>query len=174
MCETVFDSTHRYVFLSLSVNANVCVLICSCVCVQLVCVRLNLSRRIFFSFYSVRELIQNNHFQFDSRNWIQTIGTAVLTKIARTYATFTLEYLEKNLYEEKYGNNIKTDFISLWGPSYTIMNSSSTINTNPFLLSIRISPSSGLGHTSVGCVGRYTDLVGCVLVLLAVGRGCLT
>ena len=27
------------------------------------------------------------------------------------------------------------------------------------------------GYTSVGRVGRYTDLVGCVLVLLAIGRG---
>ena len=29
---------------------------------------------------------------------------------------------------------------------------------------------AGLGHTSVGCVSRYMELVGCVLVPVAVGR----
>ena len=48
-----------------------------------------------------------------------------------------------------------------------IMNSSSFINTNPILLSQRVSLSPGLGHTS----GRSVDLVGC---FLAVGRGRLT
>ena len=37
-----------------------------------------------------------------------------------------------------------------------------------------LSSSAGLGHTSVGCVGRYTDLVRCVLVPLAVSQGHLT
>ena len=69
----------------------------------------------------------------------------------------------------------------LW-PTYTIMNSSSFINTNPILLSLRLSPSrvehihyslggAGLGHTLVGHVGWYIDLVGCVLVTVAVGWG---
>ena len=31
-----------------------------------------------------------------------------------------------------------------------------------------------MGHTSVGRVGQYIDLVVCVLVLVAVGRGRLT
>ena len=35
----------------------------------------------------------------------------------------------------------------------------------------RLTPSAGLGHTLVGYVGRYMDLVGCVLALLAVGQG---
>ena len=33
---------------------------------------------------------------------------------------------------------------------------------------------AGLGHPLVGCVGRYTDLVGCVLGPVAVSRGRLT
>ena len=45
------------------------------------------------------------------------------------------------------------------------MDFSPFINTNPILFSLRFSPSSGLEHTSVGFVGRYTDLVGCVLVV---------
>ena len=30
---------------------------------------------------------------------------------------------------------------------------------------------AGLGHTSIDCVGQYTDLIGCVLVPVAVCRG---
>ena len=48
------------------------------------------------------------------------------------------------------------------------MNSSSFINTNPILLSLRLSSGAGLGHTSVCCVAR------CLLVKLAVGQGCPT
>ena len=39
------------------------------------------------------------------------------TKMALTYVTVTLAYLEENLYEiigEKYGNNIKEEFTKLW------------------------------------------------------------
>ena len=32
----------------------------------------------------------------------------------------------------------------------------------------------GLGNTSASCVHGYRDQVGCVLILMAVGRGCLT
>ena len=68
--------------------------------------------------------------------------------------------------------------------TYTIMNSSSFIITNPILFSLRLPPSrvehmhyslggAGLGHISVGRVVRYADLVGCVLVPVAVSRGAL-
>ena len=36
---------------------------------------------------------------------------------------------------------------------------------------LRLPPRAGMGLTSVGHVSRYTDLIGCVLALLAVGRG---
>ena len=63
------------------------------------------------------EIIHNNNsFQFNI-NYIQTLGTAMGTKMAPTYSTLTLAYLEKNLYEiigKKYGNNIKEDFTKSW------------------------------------------------------------
>ena len=55
----------------------------------------------------------NNTFQFNNINYIQTLGTAMETKMAPTYATLTLTYLEENLYEiigKKYGNDIKKEF----------------------------------------------------------------
>ena len=42
---------------------------------------------------------------------------------------------------------------------------------NPILLSQRLPPCARLGHTPFSCVGRYTDLVGCFLVPVAVGQG---
>ena len=56
------------------------------------------------------------------------------------------------------------------------------MNTNPILFPLRLPPSriehmhyslggAGLGHTSVSRVNRYMDLVGCVLVPVAVGQG---
>ena len=57
-----------------------------------------------------RELIlNNNYFQFNNINYIQTLETAIGTKMAPTYTTLILAYLEENLYEiigQKY-NNIK-------------------------------------------------------------------
>ena len=38
-------------------------------------------------------------FQFNNVNYIQTLGTAMKTKMTPTYATLTVAYLEKNLYE---------------------------------------------------------------------------
>ena len=69
-----------------------------------------------------------------------------------------------------------------WLPTYTIMNSSSFINTNNILLTLRLPPSrvehmhyslggAWLGHALVSRIGRYMDLVRCVLALLAAGRG---
>ena len=44
-------------------------------------------------------ILNNNSFQFDNINYIQTLGRAMGTRIVPTYATLTLAYLEKNLYE---------------------------------------------------------------------------
>ena len=55
-------------------------------------------------------VLNNNSFQFNKKNYIQTHGTAMGNKIAPTYATLTLIYLEDNLYDiigKKYSNNIK-------------------------------------------------------------------
>ena len=62
-------------------------------------------------------ILNNNSFQFNNINFIQTLGTALGTKMAPTYATLTLAYLEENLYEiigKKYGNNIKEEFTISW------------------------------------------------------------
>ena len=58
-------------------------------------------------------ILNNNTFQFNNVNYIQTLRTAMGTKMAPTYATLTLAYLEENLYEKlgkKYGHNIKGEF----------------------------------------------------------------
>ena len=44
-------------------------------------------------------ILNNNSFHFDKRNYTQTLGTAKGTKMAPTYATLTLSFLEENLYE---------------------------------------------------------------------------
>ena len=41
--------------------------------------------------------LNNNSFQFNNINYIQTLGTAMGTKMAPTYATLNLEYLGGNL-----------------------------------------------------------------------------
>ena len=61
--------------------------------------------------------VNNNSFQFNNINYIQTLGKAMGTKLAPTYATLTLAYLEENLYEiigKKYGNIIKEEFTKSW------------------------------------------------------------
>ena len=64
-----------------------------------------------------REIILNNNsFQFNNINYIQTLGTAGGTKMAPALATLTLAYFEENLYEiigKKYGNDIK-EFTKSW------------------------------------------------------------
>ena len=58
-------------------------------------------------------ILNNNSFHFDDRNYIQTLGTAMGTKMAPTYATLTLAFLEENLNEiigKKYNENIKREF----------------------------------------------------------------
>ena len=59
---------------------------------------------------SIEIILNNNSFQFNNINYIQTLGTAMGTKMAPTYAILTLAYLEENLYEnvsKKYSNDIK-------------------------------------------------------------------
>lgn len=55
---------------------------------------------------SVKLILENNTFQFDSRHFKQISGTAMGTKMAPTYATLVLGFLETKLYDifkEKYG-----------------------------------------------------------------------
>ena len=61
-------------------------------------------------------ILSNNSFLFNNVNYLQTIGAAMRTKIAPTYASLlTLAYLEENRYEvidkkKKYGTNTKGEF----------------------------------------------------------------
>ena len=62
-------------------------------------------------------ILNNNSFQFLKINYIQTLGKAIGTKMAPTYPTLTLAYLEEKLYEKmgkKYSNDIKEDFTKSW------------------------------------------------------------
>ena len=66
---------------------------------------------------SIEIILTNNSFQFDNRNYLQLLGTAMGTKMAPTYATLTLAFLEETLYrniKEKYGNEIERDFKNGW------------------------------------------------------------
>ena len=68
------------------------------------------------SFLYKIKIFDNNSFQFDIIDYIQTLGTAIGTKMAPTYANLTLTCLNENLYEiigEKY-NNIETELIISW------------------------------------------------------------
>ena len=53
-------------------------------------------------------ILNNNSFQFDNMNYIQTLGTAMRTKMTPAYTTLTLTYLEENLYECREKYNTKT------------------------------------------------------------------
>ena len=62
-------------------------------------------------------ILNNNFFQFNNVNYIQTQGTTMATKMAPTYALPPLAYLEENLSEmisKKYGNDIKEEFYNSW------------------------------------------------------------
>jgi hypothetical protein len=66
---------------------------------------------------SIEIILTNNTFQFDNRNYLQLLGTAMGTKMAPTYATLTLAFLEINLYQaikEKYGDEIEKNFKNGW------------------------------------------------------------
>ena len=66
---------------------------------------------------SLELILNNNSFQFDGKNYLQILGTAMGTRMAPAYATLTLAYLEENLYEEirkKYGDQKKEEFVRSW------------------------------------------------------------
>ena len=52
-----------------------------------------------FIIESIEIILNDNSFQFNDINSIQTLGTAMRTKMTPTYATLTLAYFEENLYE---------------------------------------------------------------------------
>ena len=49
-------------------------------------------------------IVNNNSFQFDYKNYIQTLGTVMGTKMTPKYATLILVYVEENRYEIKTKN----------------------------------------------------------------------
>ena len=60
-------------------------------------------------------VLECNEFTFDTKNYIQIRGTAMGTKVAPTYATLVMGFLEIKLYrqiEEKYGIDIKRQFVN--------------------------------------------------------------
>ena len=62
-------------------------------------------------------ILNNNSFQLNNINYIETLGTAMGTKMAPTYATLNQAYLEENLFEiigKKYGKDIKEEFTKSW------------------------------------------------------------
>ena len=62
-------------------------------------------------------VLKENTFQFDDINYKQIQGTAMGTKMAPTYATLTMGFIETQLYErfkEKYGQDEKENFVKLF------------------------------------------------------------
>ena len=52
-------------------------------------------------------VLKNNYFNFDNKHYLQISGTAMGTKMAPSYATLTLGYLEEKLFENN--NTVKRD-----------------------------------------------------------------
>ena len=70
-----------------------------------------------FILNGLKLILEGNVFYFDSKHYIQKKGTAMGTKVAPTYATLVLGYLEHILYnkiEEKYGNEVKVYLQNNW------------------------------------------------------------
>ena len=70
-----------------------------------------------FIINSLKIVLEYNTFTFDTDYYIQVRGTAMGTKVAPTYATLVMGFIETRLYEqieEKYGINIKNHFINKW------------------------------------------------------------
>ena len=71
-----------------------------------------------FILESLRFILQNNYMHFNGNIYKQKLGTAMGTiKVAPTYATLVLGYLEKKLYDtvnEKYGDQFKTYLTNSW------------------------------------------------------------
>ena len=66
---------------------------------------------------SIRLILNNNYFQFGDLNFKQINGTAMGTKMAPTYATLTLAFLENKLYNEiefKFDSTVKAVFVKSW------------------------------------------------------------
>lgn len=62
-------------------------------------------------------IISNNTFAFNNTFYLQTKGAAMGTKVAPTYATLTIGFLEKKLYEkvnEVFGNDFTAEFEIAW------------------------------------------------------------
>ena len=92
---------------------------------------------------SLRLILQNNAFYFDSKYYIQEKGTAMGTKMAPTYATLVLGYLENIMYENvesNYGSNFAVyikqnwfrfldDCFILWNSDIPIENFQSDLNS---------------------------------------------
>lgn len=58
-----------------------------------------------FIFEGIALVLENNHFFFDDKYFLQTKGTAMGTKVAATYANLVFGYLE-----EKLASECKTSF----------------------------------------------------------------
>ena len=75
----------------------------------------NISKNFIIKALSI--VLEWNTFEFDGKSFLQLQGTAMGTKVAPTYATLVMGYLEIKLYEkiaEKYGINTRTNFIGKW------------------------------------------------------------
>ena len=62
-------------------------------------------------------VLKNNNFVFDTQNFLQIKGTAMGTKVAPTYATLVLGFLEEKLYNETdrvFGNQFAQYIRSTW------------------------------------------------------------
>ena len=57
------------------------------------------------------KILNNNSYQFDNINYIQTLGTTVGNKMAPTFTTLTLVSLGENLYEVR-GKN--ATILNVW------------------------------------------------------------
>lgn len=70
-----------------------------------------------FILSAIKIILENNTFYFDSNYYIQKKGTAMGTKMAPTYATLVLGYLEHKLYDNmrrKYGNEFSSFLQRNW------------------------------------------------------------
>ena len=70
-----------------------------CVCLYIYIYTLHPKFNKNFIIEGVDIILNNNSFQFNNINYIQRLGTAMGTKMAPTYATLTIVYLEENLCE---------------------------------------------------------------------------
>lgn len=70
-----------------------------------------------FIINSLKIILENNVFYFDGKHYVQRKGTAMGTKMAPTYATLVLGFLEHTLYEkieENLGTEVKEYLMKFW------------------------------------------------------------